>query len=302
MLDLRHYRYFLAVAEELHFGRAAERLGIAQPALSIQVRKLEEMLGGPLFRRTQRSVELTEAARLLLPQARALLEQADRVERRVRRSLAGDVGRVNLGFSSLAVLSGLLSAVVDGIRADAPDLDIQITEHDPYSLVAGVQSGQLHLGLSTATGVTLPDTITNTVCDRWPLQVILPRNHVLAGKSLLEIGDLEGEKLIVYRFSPENDGMQVVLSLGGFHPSEVQTVTSPMMVGPLVASGFGVSIVPEPVALCSANPNTVAITLKGDAAQMDCSLFCRKTGNEPFATKAIAAARAAVRAWQVSKA
>ncbi len=300
MLDLRQYRYFAAVAEDLHFGRAARRLSIAQPALSIQIRKLEDQLGGQLFHRTQRSVEMTEAARLLLPQVRELLEHADRVERQARRALSGEIGHLNLGYSSLAVLTGLLKAVVTTLRSEVPDLDIRVSESDPVSMAGAVQSGQLHLGLSTSLGVDIPEGLSCTVCSRWPLKVILPSSHPLAGQQEVEIAELEGEHFIVYRTSVTDDGTQVIRNLGGFHPTNVQEVTSPMMAIPLVAAGFGVSILPDPLARKSTDPGTVAVAIRGEGAQMDCSLIYRKASSEPFVVKAIAMARRALGACQVS--
>src|SRR5579871_2599117 len=107
-MDLRHLRYFLAVAEEGHFGRAARRLNIVQPALSMQIRALEEELGGPLFLRTSRRVELTEAGMLLREEARRTLDQAEHTRLTVQRSIRGETGNVRVGFAGNAVFSGKL--------------------------------------------------------------------------------------------------------------------------------------------------------------------------------------------------
>jgi DNA-binding transcriptional LysR family regulator len=103
-VDLRHLRYFVAVAEEKHFGRAAQRLHIVQPALSMQIRSLEEEIGGALFVRTSRNVELTQAGSLLLVEARRTLAQAERTKDIVQRSLRGETGTVRVGFAGNAVV------------------------------------------------------------------------------------------------------------------------------------------------------------------------------------------------------
>jgi DNA-binding transcriptional LysR family regulator len=113
-MDLRHLRYFLAVAEEGHFGRAARRLNIVQPALSMQIRALEEELGGPLFQRTSRRVELTEAGALLREEARRTLDQAEHTRLTVQRAIRGETGNVRVGFAGNAVFSGKL---INDLRA-----------------------------------------------------------------------------------------------------------------------------------------------------------------------------------------
>ena len=105
-MDLRHLRYFLAVAQEGHFGRAAEKLNIVPPALSMQIKALEEELGGPLFIRTSRKVELTEAGKLLQTEAQRTLEQAEHARLTVQRSMRGETGLVRVGFAGNAVFSG----------------------------------------------------------------------------------------------------------------------------------------------------------------------------------------------------
>ena len=109
-MELRHLRYFLAVAEEGHFGRAAERLNIVQPALSMQIKALESELGGALFIRTSRRVELTEAGQLMLTEAKRTLMQAEYARQTVARSLRGETGRVRVGFAGNAIFSGKMTA------------------------------------------------------------------------------------------------------------------------------------------------------------------------------------------------
>src|SRR5919199_1300588 len=110
-MELRHLRYFVAVAEELHVGRAAARLHVAQPPLSRQVRDLERDVGAALFSRAKKRVQLTHAGRAFLPEARLTLAQAERARRAAQRAARGEVGRLRVGFVEAATYSGLLPAV-----------------------------------------------------------------------------------------------------------------------------------------------------------------------------------------------
>src|SRR5919112_6268649 len=115
-MELRHLRYFIAVAEELHFGRAAERLHIAQPPLSRQIRDLERELGAALFERVPRGVELTPAGRAFLPEARLTLAQAERAQRTAQRAAHGETGRLRVGFAEAATYPAVLPQVLGFFR------------------------------------------------------------------------------------------------------------------------------------------------------------------------------------------
>ena len=145
-MDLRHLRYFLAVAEEGHFGRAAQRLHIVQPALSMQIKALEEELGGPLFVRTSRKVELTDAGRLLQVEAQRTLEQADHARLTVQRSLRGETGHVRVGFAGNAVFSGKLTNDLRAFRRTYPDAELVVNEVAPLQQADAILAGQLDVG------------------------------------------------------------------------------------------------------------------------------------------------------------
>src|SRR4051794_28777194 len=128
-MEFRQLRYFVAVAEELHFGRAAARAGIAQPPLSQAIRKLEMELGAPLFVRTSRRVALTEAGRVLLGHARALLAGRDEAKAAVRRAAAGEAGELKIGFGASSAI-GLLPDIVRSYRARRPGIILRLVEFD----------------------------------------------------------------------------------------------------------------------------------------------------------------------------
>src|SRR5471030_290914 len=147
-MELRHLRYFLAVAEEKHFGRAAERLHIVQPALSMQIRALEEELGGPLFVRTSRRVDLTEAGHLLLAQARSTLAQVEHAKLTVQRVIRGELGSIRLGFAGNAVFSGKLMRDLRAFHKAYPDVELIVREIPPDRKSTRLNSS--HLGISYA--------------------------------------------------------------------------------------------------------------------------------------------------------
>lgn len=150
-MDLRHLRYFLAVAEEGHFGRAAQRLHIVQPALSMQIKAPEEELGGPLFVRTSRKVELTDAGRLLQVEAQRTLEQADHARLTVQRSIRGETGQVRVGFAGNAVFSGKLTNDLRAFRRTYPDAELVVNEVAPLLQAEAILTGQLDVGYTPIT-------------------------------------------------------------------------------------------------------------------------------------------------------
>ena len=147
MLELRAFRYFVAVAEELHFGRAASRLNIAQPALSIQIRQLEERIGGPLFGRTNRSVRLTRAGQMCLEGARDLLARAARAEAQMRKAARGEIGQIDIAYSSIAAYSGLLRQSIACIRARSPGIEVHLHELEPRRMVDSLAARSVDFAL-----------------------------------------------------------------------------------------------------------------------------------------------------------
>jgi DNA-binding transcriptional LysR family regulator len=247
-MDLRHLRYFLAVAEEGHFGRAAQRLHIVQSALSMQIRALEEELGGPLFLRTSRRVELTEAGILLRAEAQRTLDQAAHAQRVVQRSLRGEMGTVRIGFAGNAVFSGRLMADVRAFRAAYPDAEVILRELAPQQQVEAIQNGQLDLGYAPSHGGQVHDT--DLLFERigtWPLVVALPEDHPLAIQKTLRVPMLAAESLIIYAAHGADEYMLAGLRRALGREPKVQRTTSTLSVLALVAAGMGVAMVPAPL-------------------------------------------------------
>jgi DNA-binding transcriptional LysR family regulator len=193
MSDLARLRYFVAVAEELHFGRAAERLFIAQPALSQQIRRLEEQLGVALFERDRRHVALTPAGVALLPEARAAVEQMDRALAVGRRFRSGVIGRLDIGYTPAAV-GGLMSQIVRAFQDAHPDIELEL-HHSTFSDVsAGLRTGDVHAAF-VRLPLSVPDLRYSTLVVE-PRVVALPPEHPLATRGELAIAELLDEPWI----------------------------------------------------------------------------------------------------------
>lgn len=274
-MDLRHLRYFLAVAEEGHFGRAAASLHIVQSALSMQIKALEDELGGALFVRTSRRVELTGAGELLRAEARRTLDQAAHAQRVVQRSLRGDIGILRIGFAGNAVFSGRLMADVRAFRAAHPDAEVVLKEFAPHLQVDAIQKGQLDLGYAPSHGGQQMDSsLTFETIGTWPLVVAMPEKHPLADRHPLRVPMLGGESLIVYAAHGADEHMLAELrAVMGREPKVLRT-DSTLSVMAFVASGLGVALVPTPL-MQVAIPGLIYRTLDDVQPRADLLLISR---------------------------
>ncbi|MFJ9054744.1 LysR substrate-binding domain-containing protein [Streptomyces sp. NPDC102409] len=244
-MELRHLRYFVAVAEECHFGRAAARLHVTQSTLSTQVKALEREVGGPVFVRTSRRVELTEAGDLLLLEARRALAQADRALDVARRSVRGETGAVRIGFSGIAVLEGILSGDLRRFHRAHPAVELHLTELPPSAQVQGLQDGTLDIGYSPDNGLHDTGGLAVTRGARTNLSVAVRHDHALASAASVTPGELEGENLIVY--ATDMGDQSVLDRLGAAraeHATHVHLVTSTLGALALASAGVGVALVP----------------------------------------------------------
>lgn len=244
-MELRHLRYFVAVAEEVSFSRAAQRLRIAQPALSNQVKKLEQELGIRLFDRVGRGVRLTEAGRLLLEETRRMFAQLEQTVRMVREAGHGEVGRLSLGFIP-AASNDILPEILREFRHRFPRVELFLHEMMPDQAVQRLHDRRLDVSL-----VFLPcedETVRCKTISREPLVVALPETHPLASEPGLMMRTLADEPFILpARYStPSLYGKVVdICRQAGFSPKAVQKEVGLMqtIVG-LVAGGIGVALVP----------------------------------------------------------
>lgn len=248
-MELRHLRYFRAVAEELHFGRAAERLHIAQPPLSQQIRALERELGVGLLVRTTRSVELTPAGRAYLRRAVAILDAVDDATEQARRIAAGVEGRLTVGCVGSATYS-LLPRLVLGLRDQLPGVEVSVRgEMLAPAQITALVGGEIDLALLRPP-VAHPGVVFETV-RRDRLFAALPAGHRLAEGGELAIGELRGEDFVAHAGHGRSVMSSVVTAAcadAGFVPRVRHEVEETSTLVTLVAAGLGVAIVPAPTA------------------------------------------------------
>lgn len=243
-MDLRQLRYFLAVAEELHFTLAARRLGIAQASLSEQVRRLEDDIGAPLLGRTSRQVVLTSAGQLVRDRARRILADVDDTLRSARDVAAGRLGELRVGAVGSA-LTHTVPAVLRTLRAEAPSLTVRISQLSTTAQLTALADRRLDAGLVRGPahhpGVHVEPLL------REPLVAVLPHDHPLASRADLDLPDLTGEALVLWPRADGPGAYDRILAL--YQRADLYAPT--VIEGPdtttqlaLIASGLGISLQP----------------------------------------------------------
>ncbi|MHA6768466.1 LysR substrate-binding domain-containing protein [Sphingobium ummariense] len=252
-MDLRHLRYFLCVAEEMHFGRAAARLGISQPPLSQQIRALEEELGVRLFDRTSRRVRLTEAGRLFEPEARQTLAQAERAAETARRAQRGEVGRLGLGFTASGPFVAPIARALYRFRQSHPKVELILQEQPRDEQIENVRTGQLDIGIvRDFQRPVLPPQMTAQCLLRENVVLALRADHPLAQRPAPPgIADLAEEPLVIYG-APNGAGFTehffALCQQAGFAPRVAHEARSFATLLGLVAAGFGPTVIARSMA------------------------------------------------------
>lgn len=247
-MELRHLRYFRAVAEERNFSRAAERLHIAQPPLSQQIRHLEAELRVALLDRRTRPLQLTEAGRFFLDQTLRLLSQVDEMVGGARRIGSGGGGWLDVGFVGSAMYSAF-PRVVRAFREHHPDVELRLHEMTTLEQAEALKHRRIHIGIGRLTIVD-PE-IEQEILLEEPLVIALPAGHPFTRKRRrLAVADLVGESFVLYPSSPRPSYADYVIGLCrdvGFIPRVAQqTIQLETALG-LVAAGLGITIVPDSV-------------------------------------------------------
>jgi len=244
-MELRHLRYFLAVAEELNFSRAAERLHISQPPLSQQIRQLEDELGVQLFNRTKHQVRLTAVGRLFLDDARQTLLQADRAIQTAQRASRGELGRLVIGFAS-SIAYSVFPDILRTFRQRFPAVELVLHELNTSLQLDGLHDGSLDLGF-----VHLPaggDRLHFLSVLEEPLMVALPEAHPLTQHSQISLAALANEPFILFprHLAPGfYDQLISACQQVGFVPNVIQEAKLMQTIVCLVAGGIGVALVPS---------------------------------------------------------
>ncbi|MBK5412881.1 LysR family transcriptional regulator [Pseudomonas sp. TH34] len=246
-MELRHLRYFIAVAEELHFGRAAQVLGISQPPLSQQIQALEQEIGARLFERTNRRVELSEAGRLFLQEARLVLAQVDKAADVARRAQLGELGELKIGFTSSAPFNSSIPQAIFAFRQAFPAVHLNLQEMSSTEVAESLVDESIQVGLMRP--LPLADSLSVVELMREPLVAVLNAGHPLVEGSErgLHLVQLAEEPFV---FFPRTYGSGLYAQLlnlardAGFSPHFAQEAGEAMTIIGLVAAGLGVSVLP----------------------------------------------------------
>lgn len=280
-MEFRHLRYFLALADELNFGRAAKRLHISQPPLTRQIRQIEEEFGAELFLRTAKGVELTEAGRLLREEAVKILALAQRATERVQMAGQGHAGRIDVGIFGSAVLNVIPRLILE-FRRGHPDVDIHLHTMTRPEQIEALQEGRLTVGFVRAFP-DAPDMAVETVLKE-RLMVAINRDNELSRRREISIGAFVDQPLILFPNSPRPSLGDHVIALclrEGFQPRVAQEVEDVVTSIALVSCGFGVCVVPE----CATSlrlPRVVFRPLKGSNQLIELGCAYRPDDRSPI--------------------
>jgi DNA-binding transcriptional LysR family regulator len=247
-MELRQLRYFIAVAEELHFRRAAERLHISQPPLSQQIRALEDELGFELLTRSRRRVQLTPAGEAFLRDARVVLGELEGAVATARRIDAGQTGRLRVGFVGSALLS-IVPGTVERFRASRPGVAIELRERSTVDQLRAVSAGVIDVGLVRPPIDDDGELRAQTVL-RERTVAALPAGHALARLARVPLARLAAEPLVLFPRDQApgfHDLLIAALASTGAGPRVVQYAPEMLTIIGLVAAGTGVSLVPASV-------------------------------------------------------
>ena len=267
-MELRQLQYFVAVAEELHFRRAAARLHLSQPPLSQQLRRLEDELGVLLLERTRRRVELTAAGASFLRDARAILAELDGAVATARRIGEGKVGRLRVGFVGSALFS-VVPDVVQRFRAARPDVELELRERSTVEQLRALAAGTLDLGF-VRPPVDVEGVRVETLL-REPLLAALPDGHPLARLRRVPLQRLAREPFVLFPREQApgfHDELIGALTAAGGLPRVVQQAPEMQTIVGLVAAGIGVSLVPASVRRLALGGVTYRPVSKGSQAEL----------------------------------
>ncbi|MFG2248570.1 LysR substrate-binding domain-containing protein [Spirillospora sp. NPDC048823] len=286
MFTLNQLANFVAVAEELHFGRAAERLRMTQPPLSRQIQLLENELKVRLFDRTNRSVRLTPAGRAFLIEARRLLHQADHAAMSVRQVSAGEAGSIAIGFTAAGAYA-TLGRLLEVTRAALPDVGVVLREMVTRDQVRALAEGGLDLGL-VRPPVTDPD-LEERGADREALLAAVPNDHPLAdGDGPIPLAALDGQRFIMYSPVEARYFHELLISLfrqAGVTPVYAQYLSQVHSILALVNSGWGVALVPAAAAQLRYAGLTFRPLDLAEPAPVELSLAWRRSNDNPALAK-----------------
>lgn len=281
-MELRHLRYFVAVAEELHFSRAAERLHISPPSLTEQIRDLERELGAELFTRTKRNVMLTDAGGRFLEGARATLRQAAHAAHVARLAGRGEMGRIEIGYASSAACSGLVTAAIAEYRRTHPLVTLSLSSMQAARQLDQLAEGHLDIGFLRAPA-RYPVGVSGVIIARQAVVIALPSDHKLVKQSSISPSLLAEERFLAPTFETAVGLYQHTAALGqqgNFVARIVDRIPDIFTTVTLVAAGVGVAIVPQSCA-CLQIPGVVYKRLSRQAKLVEFAVAFRRDERAP---------------------
>lgn len=296
-MELRHLRYFAAVAEELHFSRAAERLNIATPTLSAQIRALETMLGVQLFVRSTRGVTLTEAGKRVLEEARVTLSQAERTKLVGRHAGRGELGSIALGYILGPSIDGLIATALAEFRKSHPDVSFQLQKSETFPQLKALAEGTLDVGFMRTPG-KYPSELAGFVVDQQELWLAIPAGHSLAACDLISPEQLVSESFIAHPIEHElflAGNASAIVPSDGPAARKVSRVSDILSALIFVASGAGLTVVPKSVTRVAAS-GVVYRKIGGKPRYADYVVVFRKSERSPAVKAFVAMLRARQRA------
>jgi DNA-binding transcriptional LysR family regulator len=244
-MDLRRVRYFVAAAEHLHFGRAAERMHVVQPAISQQIKRFEEELGAELFERTGNEVRLTEVGHQIYPECLRLLAQADDTMRVAKAARAGIRGRISFAFVDNSVCS-LLPPLIRSFRGSYPDVELRLQTLNRSEQTNALHDRQIDVGLLP--GPVLDEDFQSEDFVSAPLAAVVPLGHPLANRDQIELEQLSEDPFVLFPAGQRSRMLETILAACAracFTPRVVQETMHIHTVLALVDAGVGVSLVPS---------------------------------------------------------
>lgn len=294
-MELRHLRYFVTVAEELHFTRAAKRLGMEQPPLSQQIRALETELGTPLFRRQARAVTLTDAGEAFFADARQILADVQRASDHARRVARGDLGRIRVGMINSAPFHPYVPRVLREYGQRYPEVLLSLDENSTPHLASGVARETVDVAFLRPLLGEEPGLVTEPLFDEEVL-VALPQGHALAARKRLRLQQLKAEPFVLFS-RPFGSGLydEIISACrrAGFSPRIGQEASQITSIINLVAAGLGVSLVPASMQQVH-SPGVAYRPILGDAPKARLSLAYRADDTSPTVRNMVELARGLV--------
>jgi DNA-binding transcriptional LysR family regulator len=290
-MELRHLRYFVAVAEELHFHRAAARLHMSQPPLSQQIRALEGELGVLLLRRNRRRVELTEAGQAFLGEAREILGRVEQAGDLARRVARGEVGKLSVGFVGSAMYA-TLPEILRAFRRQHPQVELQLRPFPTAPQLKALRDGRVDVGFLRPP--VEPAGLEIETIERETIVVALPADHRMAGAKSLRITQLRDETFVLLARTESPgvyDSLAMTLSELAGNPRAVQEADDMQTLIGLVAAGIGVALVPVSVSTLE-RPGVVYRPLTERAPTVELALAWRSGPVAPVVDAFLTVARA----------